>query len=79
MRVAVIWNSTYPAAAGYFAETRAAARSMGLELQSVEVRSPSDLDVAFEAIAAARSSALITLPDGVLLANRARIVEFTPD
>ena len=77
MRVAVIWNSTYPTAAGYFAETRAAARSMGLELQSFEVRSPSDLDVAFEAIAAARPSALITLPDGVLLANRVRIVEFT--
>ena len=76
-RVAVIWNAAYPSAAGYLAETRAAARSMGLELQSFEVRSPSDLDVAFEAVAAARPNALITLPDGMLLANRARIVELT--
>jgi len=76
-RVAVIWNAAYPASAGYLAQTRAAARSMGLELQSFEVRSPSDLDSAFEAVAVARPSTLITLPDGMLLANRTRIVEFT--
>jgi len=77
IQVAVIWNPAYPSAAGYLTETRAAARSMGLELQSFEVRSSSDLNVAFEAVAAARPSALITLPDGMLLANRARIVELT--
>ena len=77
MRVAAIWNAAYSAAAGYLAETQAAARSMALELQSFEVRSPSDLDVVFEAVAVARPSALITLPDGMLLANRTRIVEFT--
>ncbi len=77
IQVAVIWNAAYPSAAGYLTETRAAARSMGLELQSFEVRSSSDLNVAFEAVAAARPSALITLPDGMLLANRARIVELT--
>jgi len=44
---------------------------------SDEVRSPSDLDAAFEAVAVARPSTLITLPDGMLLANRTRIVEFT--
>jgi putative ABC transport system substrate-binding protein len=75
--VAVIWNAAYPAASGYFAETQTAARSMALEIQSFEVRNPSDLDVAFDAVAAARARALITLPDGMLLANRARIVEFT--
>ena len=76
MRVAVIWNAAYPAAAGYLAETRAAARSIGLDLQSFEVRNPSDLDVAFDGVRAGQPSALITLADGMLLANRTRIVEF---
>ena len=74
--VAAIWNAANPAAARFLAETRAAARSLGLQLQSVQVRSPPDLDAAFEAVAGARPSALITLPDGMLLANKTRIIEF---
>ena len=77
MRVAVIWNDSNPAAAGNLEETRTAARSMGVEIQSVEVRNASDLDLALEAVAAARPSALLTLTNGMLLANRTRIVEFT--
>jgi putative ABC transport system substrate-binding protein len=75
-RVAAIWNAANPAAADFLAETRAAAGSLGFQLQSVEVRSPPDLDSAFEAVTRARPSALITLPDGMLLANRTRIIEF---
>ncbi len=77
MRVAVIWNDSNPAAAGNLEETRTAARSMGVEIQSVEVRDSSDLDVALEAVAAARPGALLTLTNGMFLANRTRIVEFT--
>ncbi len=75
-RVAVIWNPVSPASAGYLRETEAAARSLGLQLQPVEVRSPTDLDAAFKAVARARPSALITLADGMLADNRTRIVEF---
>ncbi len=75
-RVAAIWNVANPAAARYLAETRAAARLLALELQSVEVRNPSDFDAAFETVAGARPSALITLPDGMLLANKTRIIDF---
>jgi putative ABC transport system substrate-binding protein len=60
-------------------ETQAAARSLDLQLQSVVVRSPPDLDVAFEAVARARPSAVVTLPDGMLLANKTRIVEFVAE
>ena len=77
MRVAVIWNDSNPAAAGNLAETRTAARSMGVDLQSVEVRNASDLDLALEAVAAARPSAFLALTNGMFLANRTRIVEFT--
>ena len=76
-RVAVIWNDSNPAAAGNLAATRTAARSMGIDIQSVEVRKASDLDLALEAVAAARPGALLTLTNGMFLANRTRIVEFT--
>jgi putative ABC transport system substrate-binding protein len=57
-------------------ETQAAAHALGLQLHSIEVRTPSDLDLAFEAMARTRPSALITLADGMLVDNRARIVAF---
>jgi putative ABC transport system substrate-binding protein len=75
-RVAIIWNVSNVAASRYLAESRAAARSLGLEIQSVEVRAPSDLNVAFDAVIAARPSACMTLPDGMLLAHANRIVDF---
>jgi putative ABC transport system substrate-binding protein len=74
--VAVLWNAANPGLAAPLAETQAAAQSLGLQLQSVAVRTPADLDRAFEAMASTRPSALITLPDGMLVDNRARIVAF---
>jgi putative tryptophan/tyrosine transport system substrate-binding protein len=75
-RVAAIWNGSNVAAARYLTETRAAARSLGLEVESFEVRTPADLDAVFEAVLTARPSAFMTLPDGMLLANRTRMIEF---
>jgi putative tryptophan/tyrosine transport system substrate-binding protein len=74
--VAVLWNAANPGHAVPLEETKAAAQSLGLQLQSVEVRTPSDLDRAFEAMASTRPSALMTLADGMLVDNRARIVAF---
>ena len=74
--VAVVWNPTNPAAAGFLRETEVAARSLGLRVKGVEVRSPAELDEAFRVVTSARPSALITLGDGMLWSVRARIVEF---
>ena len=76
LQVAVLWNAANPGLAGPLEETKAAAQSLGLQLQAVEVHTPSDLGMAFEAMASTRPSALITLADGMLLDNRARIVAF---
>lgn len=75
-RVAVIWNAANPVSAGYLAESQTAGRQLGLQLYPFEVRSPTDLDLAFNAVAAVRPSAVMTLPDGMLLAHRARILDF---
>jgi putative ABC transport system substrate-binding protein len=75
-RVAVIWNGANPAGRDSLRETEAAARALGLRLQAVEVRTPGDLDAAFASVLTARPSAFITLPDGMLWTNRARIADF---
>ena len=74
--MAVIWNGANPAAAGLLEETKAAARSLSLKLHAVEVRTPADLDAAFEAVTRARPGSLLTLADGMLNSNRTRIAEF---
>jgi putative tryptophan/tyrosine transport system substrate-binding protein len=74
--VAVLWNAANPSNMGYLEDTKAAAQALGLPLQAVAVRTPSDFDRAFEAMASTRPSALITLPDGMLVDNRAPIVAF---
>jgi putative ABC transport system substrate-binding protein len=74
--VAVIWNPTNRAAAGFLRETEAAARSLGLKLHAIEARGPAELDAAFKAVADARPTAFFTIPNGIFADNVTRIVEF---
>jgi putative ABC transport system substrate-binding protein len=65
-RVAVLWNATNPVKALDFEETERAARSLGLSLQSAEVRSARDLDVAFDVVARRPVNAVLVLIDELL-------------
>jgi putative ABC transport system substrate-binding protein len=75
-RVAVFWNPANPANASVWKETQAAARALGLQLQSQEVRGPQDLEVAFALTAKARPDALLVLSDSLINMRRQQIVEF---
>jgi putative tryptophan/tyrosine transport system substrate-binding protein len=74
--VAVLWNAANPAHVHNLEGVKAAAQALGLQLQTVAVRTPSDFDRAFEAMVSMRPSALITLADGMLWDNRTPIVAF---
>jgi putative ABC transport system substrate-binding protein len=74
--VAVIWNPTDPPAVGSLRETEAAARSLGLKLQAIEARSPTELDTAFRTVGALRPSAFLTLPGGMFQSQIPRVIEF---
>jgi putative ABC transport system substrate-binding protein len=74
--VAVIWNSSNPANAEYVRETEAAARSLGVQVQAIAVRSPAELDDALKTVADLRPNALITISDSMLASLRTRIVDF---
>ena len=76
-RVAFLWNPRL--ASTDLQDTRMAAQALGLEVQTVEVRTEADLDKAFSAIDKKRADALRVPTDPVLTgpkANQVRILEF---
>ncbi len=76
-RVAFLWNPDIRGAVLDYNETESAARSLGLQVQSVEVLRAEDLDRAFSAITKERAQAL-TMPaaNPVGFANRDQIASF---
>jgi len=75
-RIAVLYDPANPGKALELKELRAAARVLGVTLQSLEVPSPKELEAAFSAMTRRRPDALITFVDAVTLPHRQRIVEF---
>ena len=75
-RVAVLWNPNSASATLNWKENQQPARQLGIQLFSLEVRSPSELDKAFEAATKVRAGALAILPDPVISTNLERIVDF---
>jgi len=76
-RAALLWNPDVRGAVLEYKEIEAAARSLRLELQSVEVSSIADLDRAFESVTSQRAQALLLLPGNpVTLTKRTEITGF---
>ena len=76
-RIAVLYNSTDPGAAGHVEVTRSTAQSLGLQMRLVEVRSAAEFDSAFADITRDRPDALLLVTDPMVFANREKIVQFT--
>jgi ABC-type uncharacterized transport system substrate-binding protein len=51
------------------------AQALGVDLQLLEARDPSEVDKAFAAITKGRAGAVIVLPDSMLLDHRIRIAD----
>ncbi len=74
--VAVLWNPVNPFALISMKELRAAAPLLRMNMLSLEVRTPEELDGAFAAIEKERPGALLVLADRLFLHHRARIMNF---
>lgn len=74
-RVAVLWNPASPSTGFAWTETQAAARGLGLDPQSLEVRSPEELEGLISVARGAQAQVLLVLVDALTAANRARIAE----
>jgi putative tryptophan/tyrosine transport system substrate-binding protein len=75
-RVAVLWNSENPLHRGIRAATEAAATTLKVGLQFLDVRGPDDLPKAFDAITRQRAEGLLAFPETVTLAHRKPILDF---
>jgi putative ABC transport system substrate-binding protein len=75
-RVAVLWNAANPVKLLDWQETQSAARKMGLELQSIEVRNSADIDAVLHKPRMDRADALVVFSDGLINAHRKNIVDF---
>jgi len=75
--VAVLWNAANPNKVLEWQETQSAAQALGVTLQSVEVRTPDDLERAFAALTRGRADALITFAEAITVLHVRQIVDFT--
>jgi putative ABC transport system substrate-binding protein len=75
-RVAVLWNAADPGMVLRFREIEAAARVLGVTLQSLEVRGPDDFEPAFTAMTRERPDALFVVAEVLTLTHRCRVLDF---
>jgi putative tryptophan/tyrosine transport system substrate-binding protein len=78
-RVALLWNPANPASASQLREAEAAARALGVRLQTLEARAPQEIDSAFVAMTRERAGALVVLADAVFVNQGRQIAELAAE
>ena len=73
-RAALLFNAADPSEALTLKQIQGVARTLGVTLQAVDVRTVGDLDSAFAAMRKERAGALLVLPDPTFFTHRERIV-----
>ena len=73
-RVAVLWNPDNPGSVVNKKANETPARSLGIKLQSVEMRQPSDLETAFTSMKKAGAEVLVTINSPLVSSQVQRIV-----
>ena len=74
-RVAVLCNPANPAFEPQWREMSAAGVALGIKLQPVEVRDPTEFEGGFRAMTQERVTALIVLQDALFVSQRHQLVE----
>lgn len=74
-RVAVLYDPNDPSKVAEFKEIEVAARSLGVQLQALEVRGPGEFESAFKAATRVKAAALLVLPTTVTVTHRKPIAE----
>ncbi len=74
-RVAVLWNSSNPWHPRALKDMEGAARSLGVQLQILQVHDPEEFDKAFAAMTRERSGAVLVLADPMTFFYRTRLAD----
>jgi putative tryptophan/tyrosine transport system substrate-binding protein len=78
-RVALLRNPANPASAPQLREAEAAARALGVRLQTLEARVSQEIDSAFAAMTRQRAGALVVLTDSIFTNQRTQIAELAAE
>lgn len=78
-RVAVLWDPGYSDFAADWSSMRTAAQTLGIALQSAEVRSASELETAYSAMTGGRADAFITFADVITYVNAKRVADLASE
>jgi putative ABC transport system substrate-binding protein len=73
-RVAVLWPPFSGGPSPHLPETETAARELGIQLQSLEVRAAGGLEQAFNSAVKGRADVLIVVGTGFINSHRARVI-----
>jgi putative ABC transport system substrate-binding protein len=73
-RIGMLLNVSNPGNAFHLKTAEAVATALAVKLMSVEVRSPADIDAAFQTLAQQRPEILLIIPEALFLSERKRIV-----
>jgi putative ABC transport system substrate-binding protein len=76
-RVGAIWNAGDPAMAREYGESLVGAEAEGIELQNLSVRTPDDLNRAYQAAIEGRLDGIVVILDGMITRSRDRLVELS--
>jgi putative tryptophan/tyrosine transport system substrate-binding protein len=74
-RIGVLWNPDNPVWASAWKELPSAARSLGLKLQSLELRDPGEFEQVFASASSQRAGALLVVQERLFVSHRQRVVE----
>lgn len=75
-RLAILWDSRSPGGSSHIRESEAVATALKLSLHRLEIRTPEDLDSAFQTLRKAPVEALVVVTAGVINTYRGRILDF---
>jgi len=73
-KVGILWNPEH--ADPEFRENQLAARTLGIQLQSLETRRPEDFEAAFQSAGRERSDAIIVVSSRLMILQSQRILDF---
>ena len=74
-RIAILWNPDYKPGASGFKESESEARTLGIQVQSVEVRDPGDFEKAFKIATEGRAGGILPLRSPLIVRQAKRIAE----
>jgi putative ABC transport system substrate-binding protein len=72
-RLAVLWSANNASVVQKFKQAQTAALALGVQLQSLELRAPSDIEKSFESAAQFGAEAVMTTEDAIQINYRARV------